>query len=157
MKWKLADIEQLQKQKEYVDSAVLPLFPLDFSQHMTTSCEAVEYSDALAVELEKQLRGRLLLLPPFTYLKSETLDERRKRLFAWQKEIESGGIRYLFLLTSDVDWKKIENQLQAPLIWLAPIPLKDMDVEYKNEILSRPITHVLEIVTNCWQNRHNCE
>jgi len=65
------DIDLYASQKDYVDTAVVPLIELDLSASgMKASAGASEYLQSLTVILEKQFKGRILLLPPICYVRA---------------------------------------------------------------------------------------
>lgn len=66
MNFIVKDVEQFQAQKQFIDTAIVPLVQLDFSdQGMKQSSSASEYLMTLTNFIEQQFKGRLLLLPPF--------------------------------------------------------------------------------------------
>ncbi|TLS35898.1 DUF2487 family protein [Pseudalkalibacillus caeni] len=152
MKWIASDIETYAKEKEYVDTIVVPLIPFGLENNLKGTVSAGEYISIISHELERQLRGRLLLLPPFTYLNSEPMEEKVKRLAEWHNEVIGNGASYVVYLTSDVEWKNAEDRLEDTLVWLPSIPLEHMDNEYKMETVSTQVKQVLQIVTKKWQN-----
>ena len=75
MKWVSKDIETYLSAKEYVDTAVIPLFTVSFGNEMKQSASSAEFITLLTNYLERQFTGRLMLFPPFTYLKTDDLEE----------------------------------------------------------------------------------
>lgn len=66
MNFIVKDVEQFQAQKQFIDTAIVPLVQLDFTDHgMKQSSSASEYLMTLTNFIEQQFKGRLLLLPPF--------------------------------------------------------------------------------------------
>ena len=63
MKWVSQDIEMFLKEKQYVDTAVLPLLPVSFGDDIKQSVAMTEFISLLSVQLERQFRGRLIMLP----------------------------------------------------------------------------------------------
>lgn len=157
MKWTTDDIDSYMREKEYVDTVVIPLIPVTWRQEIKLNVEAGEFATLLADELEQQLKGRLLHFPPFTYLKSEAVVDRAARLNKWKQEVLSEDMKHVFFITSDTDWKGIENELGDSLIWLPAVPMQHMSEENKEEIVNGQIKQLLQIVTVKWQNRYNYE
>ena len=63
--------------KEYVDTAVIPLIPVSFGDENETSAASMsEFITLLSTLLERQFTGRILLLPPFTYLTEDDYENR---------------------------------------------------------------------------------
>ncbi|WP_270179040.1 YpiF family protein [Alkalihalobacillus sp. CinArs1] len=152
MKWTESDIGVYVKEKEYVDTAVIPLIPISLTSNVKSTVSMGEYISIIANELERQLKGRLLLVPAFTYLQTEDEASRTARLKQVEAELMEGGMKHIITLTSDVDWKQSENQLSSGLLWMPAIPLEHMDEQYKVETVSAQIKQVLQFVTNKWQS-----
>ncbi len=155
MKWTESDIGVYEKEKEYVDTAVLPLVPISMTTSVKTIVSMGEYITIISGELERQLKGRLLLLPAFTYLQTEEMSSRVERLKLMEQELMKGGIKHIITLTADVDWKQSEEQLLSALLWMPAIPLEHMDEQYKMETVSAQVKQVLQFVTNTWQSNIN--
>ncbi|MGA9290655.1 MAG: YpiF family protein [Anaerobacillus sp.] len=155
MKWTESDIALYEKEKEYIDTAVLPLVPISMTSSLKTIVSMGEYMTIISSELERQLKGRLLLLPAFTYLQTEEMSSRVERLNLMEQELTRGGIKHIITLTADVDWKQSENQLSSALLWMPAIPLEHMDEQYKMETVSAQVKQVLQFVTNTWQSNIN--
>ncbi|MCA0172067.1 YpiF family protein [Bacillus sp. RAR_GA_16] len=155
MKWTESDIALFEKEKEYVDTAVLPLVPISMTNSMKTTVSMGEYISIISSELERQLKGRLLLLPAFTYLSSEGQAITTNRLKKVEEELTLGGIQHIITLTADVNWKQVEDQVSSALLWMPAIPLEHMDEQYKMETVSAQVKQVLQFVTNTWQSNIN--
>lgn len=155
MKWTESDIALYEKEKEYIDTAVLPLVPISMTSSLKTIVSMGEYMTIISGELERQLKGRLLLLPAFTYLQTEEMSSRVDRLNLMEQELTRGGIKHIITLTADVDWKQSEDQLSSALLWMPAIPLEHMDEQYKMETVSAQVKQVLQFVTNTWQSNIN--
>lgn len=151
MKWNSKEIDIYLTSKEYVDTALITLIPISFNGEMKQSVAMGEFSTILTNEIERQLHGRTLAFPSFTYLKSEEREKKLNRLKEWTSKLSDQGFKHLFLFTSDSEWKQFEQDLDATLIWLPVIPLEHMDGKYKTEILQEQTKQLLQIVTNKWQ------
>ena len=67
MKWIVKDVEQFEQAREYVDTGVIPLLSISTAKKMKMVVEQ-EFIELLSMELEREYKGRVLLLPAFTYL-----------------------------------------------------------------------------------------
>ncbi|KMM38170.1 YpiF family protein [Guptibacillus hwajinpoensis] len=155
MRWTESDIAIYEKEREYVDTAVLPLLPISMTSSVKTIVSMGEYITIISGELERQLKGRLLLMPAFTYLQSEDSETRVERLKQVEEELYKGGIKHIITLSADVDWKQSESKLSSALLWMPAIPLEHMDEQYKMETISAQVKQVLQFVTNTWQSNTN--
>ncbi|KMK76424.1 YpiF family protein [Alkalihalobacillus pseudalcaliphilus] len=153
MKWQVNDIDKFLQAKEYVDTAFLPLIPVTSQNHLKSIVAMGDFMTIISRELERQFQGRGLLFPAFTYLKSESPEEKKERLLSWIAELKQGGFEHIFLLSSDADWKTVESSLHADLIWLPTIPLEHMDFTNKQQVIAEQIKQLVPLLTNTWQNR----
>ncbi|MGG1573837.1 YpiF family protein [Fictibacillus sp. NRS-1165] len=151
MKWRSGDITVYQQSKEFVDTVVIPLQPLSFGISMKTSAGMADYSLLIAEETERQLHGRLFLMPAFTYLKHDSEEALISRLLSWVKELKEEGFRHIFFLTSDAEWKKSEQKLGENLLWMPVIPMETMDPSYKEEIVKEQVKQLFQIILHKWQ------
>ncbi len=152
MKWLSKEIDVFLSAKQYIDTILLTLVPISFHENMKETVSMGEFSSVLTAEIERQLHGRTLVIPPFAYLKSESQDEKLKKLGQWTGELRKNGFRHIFMFTSDSQWKAIEELLDGTLIWIPAIPLEHMDEKFRREILDEQTKQVLQIVTNQWQS-----
>lgn len=151
MKWLSKEIDIYLSAKEYIDTAFITLIPVSFNEDMKQSVSMGEFSSILTNEVERQLHGRTLSIPPFTYLKTEKQESKLKKLTHWIEELKLASFKHVFLFTSDNEWKVVEDQLNSTLIWIPAIPLEHMDEKYRVEILQEQTKQILQIVTNQWQ------
>ncbi|MBG9590551.1 YpiF family protein [Cytobacillus firmus] len=152
MKWISQDIDMFLKEKQYVDTAVLPLLPVSFGDDIKQSVAMTEFISLLSVQLERQFRGRLIMLPGYAYLKQATEESMISGLGQWESELKAQGFKHIFLLTSDSMWKTFEDRLQGGLIWLPSLPLEHMDENYRNSILDDQVKQLLNLFVQKWQN-----
>lgn len=140
------DIEQFQQNKQFIDTAIVPLVSLDFHDlKMKQSGSQAEYLMALTTFIEQQFRGRLMLIPPVTYLESmkETID-----IIKIEEELKLGGFKHIFFVTSDNFWLNKKEELQV--VWLPAIPLESMDKSVKQRILEDQLKQVIPFFTSQW-------
>ncbi|KAF0818795.1 MULTISPECIES: YpiF family protein [unclassified Cytobacillus] len=152
MKWISQDIEMFLKERQYVDTAVLPLLPVSFGDDIKQSVAMTEFISLLSVQLERQFRGRLIMLPGYAYLKSASEESLISGLGQWESELKAQGFKHIFLLTSDSMWKTFEDRLEGGLIWLPSLPLEHMDENYRNSILDDQVKQLLNLFVQKWQN-----
>ncbi|WP_394137246.1 YpiF family protein [Cytobacillus oceanisediminis] len=152
MKWISQDIDMFLKEKQYVDTAVLPLLPVSFGDDIKKSVAMTEFISLLSVQLERQFRGRLIMLPGYAYIKSVSEDKLVSSLGEWEAELKSQGFKHIFHLTSDSMWNALEDRLEGGLIWLPSLPLEHMEENYKNSILEDQVKQLLTLFVQKWQN-----
>ncbi|MFJ5715740.1 YpiF family protein [Neobacillus sp. NPDC093127] len=151
MKWIPQDIDTYLNAKEYVDTAVIPIYSISFGGEMKQSAAAAEFITLLTSQLERQFTGRLLLFPPFTYLKNENSEKVLNDLQNWEENIVKGDFKHIFYLTSDIEWKAHEEKLGGALIWLPSLLLEQMTESQKVEIINSQVKQLLILFTQKWQ------
>jgi hypothetical protein len=150
MKWIPQEIETYLNAKEYVDTAVIPIYSVSFGDEMKQSAAMAEFITLLTLHLERQFTGRLLLIPPFTYLKNEKCEIVINDLKIWEENIEKSEFKHIFYITSESDWKLHEENLTGSLIWIPSIPLEGMNETQKLSIIDSQVKQLLNLFTRKW-------
>ncbi len=150
MNWNAKDVNVYDKEKAYIDTAIIPMFPLSFDESMKQSASQAEFITLLTQQLEKQFKGRIFLLPPFTYLSGEV--DVMNRLQNWASALENTEFKFVYYLSSDLFWKMNESELGDRLIWLPSIPLEHLDDKYAFSIIEDQVNQFLNIIVQKWQN-----
>ena len=145
MNYNAKDIEQFLNQKQFIDTAIVPLLPVDFSTEsgMRSGSEA-DFLMSLVTYVEKQFKGRIFLTPPFSYFHKKVkidINDIRENLI-------HSGFNHVVFITCDVGWKEFNHE--QSIIWLPAIPLESMDIEVKNRILQDQLNYVLPLLTKVW-------
>lgn len=153
MKWVAKDIEVYLGAKEYVDTVVLPLLPVSFADDIKQTASMTEFITLLSGQLERQFKGRLLMLPGFSYIKTESEEKLLETVNHWGAEFVKQGFKHVFFVTSDSDWKAKEDKLDGSLIWLPFLPLEHMDKNYLNSILEDQVKQMISLFIKKWQDR----
>ncbi|MFE8702225.1 YpiF family protein [Cytobacillus sp. FJAT-54145] len=151
MKWIPQDIDMFLNAKEYVDTAVIPLLPISFKDDIKQTASMSEFITLLSIQLERQFKGRLLMLPGLTYLKNSSEDKLLENVLEWEKELSENGFKHIFYVTSDSDWKAKEQDLEGALIWLPSIPLEHMEDSYRISILENQVKQLINLFVQKWQ------
>ncbi|MGE7184738.1 YpiF family protein [Peribacillus sp. NPDC006672] len=150
MKWTAKDLDMYMQSKEYVDTVLIPLVPLSFGGQMKQTGSMNEFLTILSLEIEKQMKGRILLLPTFHYLSDEM--DKVERLNRWANEVKEKDFKHIFFLTSDFEWKKEERELENNLVWIPAIPLESLEIEQSREMINQQVLQILDIFTFNWKN-----
>ncbi|AMM93674.1 YpiF family protein [Peribacillus simplex] len=150
MKWTAKDLDMYIQSKEYVDTVLIPLVPLSFGGQMKQTGSMNEFLTILSLEIEKQMKGRILLLPTFHYLSDEM--DKVERLNRWAKEVKEKDFKHIFFLTSDFEWKKEERELENNLVWIPAIPLESLETEQAREMINQQVLQILDVFTYNWKN-----
>lgn len=150
MKWISKDIETYLSAMEYVDTAVIPLFSVTFGAEMSQSASNAEFITLLTNYLERQFTGRMVLFPPFTYLKNDDSETIVNQLKNWEENIEKNEFKHIFYITSESDWKIHEDKLLGSLIWLPSLPLGALNEQQKNSMIESQVKQLLDLFTRKW-------
>ncbi|CAM3885894.1 YpiF family protein [Mesobacillus zeae] len=150
MKWISTDIEMYLKAAEYVDTAIIPLFPVAFGDGMKESSAKTEFSGLLSGLLERQFRGRVILLPGIPYLNGSE-DSLILQLEEWEKVLAEGGLKHVFYITSDIGWKQRESRLGGSLLWMPSLPLEHMDEASKMSVLEDQAKQLMPLFARKWE------
>ncbi|MGJ7919992.1 YpiF family protein [Neobacillus sp. LXY-4] len=153
MKWNPQDIETFLQSKEYVDTAVLPLLPVAFDSEMGQAAGMSEFITLVTGQLERQFKGRLLLLPGFSYLKTCEEEKLFTDLLLWESQLKESGFSHIFYLTSDLFWKSAESRLDGSLIWIPSIPLETMQEAQKISVVESQVKQMLTLFTGKWHEK----
>lgn len=154
MKWTPQDIETYLNAKEYVDTAVVPILSVSIGEEMKQSASAGEFITLLTGYLERQFTGRLLLLPPFTYLKSKNGESTISDLKDWEADLVKGEFKHIFYITSEIDWRTWEAELSGTVIWLPSIPLEHMNESQKLSVIDSQVKQLLDLFTQKWHKNN---
>lgn len=148
MKWNAHDADVYLNAKEYIDTAVIPLISVDLGEQFKSAVSKGEFTSMLAEELERQLKGRIYLFPPYTYLQA---DEKSARDLFDLKEMAEKHFRHTIFLTADERWKHALSDEQR-LLWIPAVPLELMKDSLKQKVLDDQIEQILNILLQYWNS-----
>lgn len=150
MKWLSKDMDMYIGAKEYVDTVVLPLVPVSFGNDMKQVVSMYEFTMILTTQLEKQFKGRMVLLPHYTYI-NPSYDDELKQLKKWEEELLEEGFKHIFYMTADDKWEEWKKSLNGHLICFPSIPLNDMEEKYKQSIIEDQMKELITIFMQKWK------
>lgn len=145
MYFNVKDIEQFHSQKDFIDTVLVPLLPLDFSiEGSRQSSSAADYLMSLTAFLEKQFKGRIFLTPPFSYFhKNGIIDLEEINTYLMES-----GFKHVLFITCDQQWR--EKNSQFNVTWIPAIPLESMDQDVKQRLLQDQLNLVVPSLTKVW-------
>lgn len=152
MKWHVKDVELYLQSKEYVDSIIIPLIPIDFGAAMKTTAAMNEYTTIITSELERQFKGRVLLAPSFTYLKQLGAQHALKNLIDWKNQVSISETKHIFFLTNERDWIAYDQELESKLIWIPTLPLEHMEESHKQRVVANQIEQIIPDFLEKWKS-----
>lgn len=140
------DVTSFMAQKEFIDTAIVPLVSIDLtSEKMKQSGAEADFLLSLTSFIEQQFKGRLILLPPFSYSASMKNEELPQQL---ESQLHNAGFKHVFFITCDHFWTNIGDVVNV--IWLPAIPLESMDKGVKNSILEDQLRQVIPTFSTKW-------
>ncbi|MEC1179087.1 DUF2487 family protein [Metasolibacillus meyeri] len=140
------DVEQFQAHQQFIDTAVVPLLNMDLAQQkIRHSSSQAEFLMSLTAFIEHQFKGRLMLIPPITYLEQMP---QQVDLAVWKGALENAGFKHIIFATCDHHWTSM--QADYNIIWLPAIPLESMDASMKQKILEDQLKLVIPSLTKEW-------
>ena len=145
MNYNANDIEVFLQQKDFIDTAIVPLLPIDFSTtDGNQSGPAAEYIENLVSFIEKQFKGRIFLTPTFSYFQKKGNIDLESILI----NLKDSGFKYILFITTDQNYAKLSEDFD--ILWLPAIPLESMDAAVKIRILQEQLNLVIPKLTTLW-------
>lgn len=111
--------------------------------------EQGEFIEALSMELEREYKGRVLLLPAFTYL-VESQKNEKDRLQEWTDHLKRQGFKHIAYVTSDFSWKEDMRDVQGDLFWFPSLSLEQFSDQAKREVIRAHIKNIMEMLEERW-------
>lgn len=150
MRWNEQDAKMFKDAKEYVDTALIPLIPVEAGKHLEDVVKMGEFSSFLTDFLERKYMGRVFLLPQFTYLRTETNEQKFSRLQEWTLHFEQEGFKHFMFITSDMKWRQINTNSIGELIWVPAFSLAEMEHGKKMKSIEQQAEQIIPILTEKW-------
>ncbi|AWM17410.1 YpiF family protein [Bacillus inaquosorum] len=145
MRWRITDAKDYLQAKDYIDTAVIPLINIKVGARFKITAEKGEFTQLLSDELERQLKGRVYLLPPYTYV------DRNEKTVQGLKDLREELISefpHVVLLTSDENWNS-EDAL-GKIIVTPSVPLEHLNDSLKRKILDERTAEILNVLLQLW-------
>lgn len=152
MQWTKKDMQLYVGSKEYIDTAIIPIIPFNLSHEaeIPKSTSKREIISIFAMEIEKELTGRILLVPNYYYLEFGDKAEETKRLNQWTQEIYQQPFKHVFILTFDAGWKKLEKDLEGNLLWLPGFQVDNPNSSEMQQMIRGQVADVVELIRSYW-------
>ena len=148
MHWNGKDSAVFLAQKEYIDTAIIPLTLIDGSeQGFQFAASAADFILSLANIIENQFKGRIVLFPSFSYTKNQ---DKQSLLENWNEELKKAEFKHTFYITSDREWSTMGEEHNV--IWIPSIPLESMDQKMRNSVLEDQLRQLIPIFAKKWAN-----
>lgn len=156
MLWNMDDLELFHKEKDYIDTVILPFVPIEWGSDMGRTVQEGRFSLILGEETEHQLKGRVILSPPFTYLKSQSLDDKIAQFHHWIREIRKDSIKFIVCITSDPSWHSFFqdiNESGLVNVWLPAVPFDHLNSTHQQDYLDENVGQIIKKMTHAWMTK----
>ncbi|WP_152654607.1 DUF2487 family protein [Oceanobacillus sp. CFH 90083] len=152
MKWTNVDLQKYDQAKEYIDTVIVPLAPFQIGALEASAKNADQYDvlTLFARELEKELMGRVMLTPIYTYITTADKAEEAARINKWTSHFKEQPFKQVLYISFDPTWRKMANDLEGEFIWLPSISLKDADPAAVKGMIRDQTMQTAELVKSFW-------
>ena len=152
MKWFSEDLKKYVQAKEYIDTVIIPLeaFHLSQESHLEKDAFQREVLSIYMNEIEKELSGRILLTPSYSYLKTSNLENEVERLNTWIQDIKTQPFQTIFVMTFDNAWKKVEKDIDCNLLWMPGMKSGNIKSTEAIQIIRSQVEQISELIRSYW-------
>ena len=142
MKFQAEDADLFLQSKDYIDTAIIPLVGIDAS-HIKQTVSLGEFTMLVAEDLERQLKGRVFLFPPHTYL-----EVKQEDILAVKQSLQE-HFQHVVFITSDTKWKEQLEVSESAFI-LQSVPLEHLKVNLKQKVIQDSVEQILNFLLQKW-------
>lgn len=133
------DLKTLNDQLEYIDTAIVPVVPVDYTKHLLDIADHYEMIQYVTMGVEQQFKGRLLLVPPVQVLSTETtLDTIEQQL------TDFGFKNIIFVAPQRFNLEK-EHVHKINIL-----PLETLDNEMKQTFVQDNVKDLMKSIIQIW-------
>lgn len=134
------DLRVLKDEIEFIDTAIVPVVSIAFDNEVLTHANNLELMQLISIQLEKQLKGRLMITPAFT-----TVTDDHTSLIAYKDQLKSYGFKNVVSIAyQDIELDGLDH------IRVNSIPISDMDNEMKISIINDEVKSVIKQIIGVW-------
>ncbi|KRV45504.1 YpiF family protein [Bacillus sp. TH007] len=145
MKFQAEDADLFLQSKDYIDTAIIPLVGINAS-HIKQTVALGEFTMLVAEDLERQLKGRVFLFPPYTYL--EVNNRKQEDILALKQSLQE-HFQHVVFITSDNKWKEQLEVSESAFI-LQSVPLEHLKVNLKQKVIQDSVEQILNFLLQKW-------
>ncbi|CAD2073589.1 hypothetical protein GCM10007275_03850 [Jeotgalicoccus coquinae] len=134
------DLRMLKDEIEFVDTAIVPFVNIGFDGNLLHHANNLELIQLVTIQLEKQLKGRLMITPSLTSVGGDS-----SSLAAYRDQLTEYGFKNVVSLSFDaLETDGVHN------IKMNSIPISDMDNEMKISIINDEVKSVIKQIIGVW-------
>lgn len=140
MLYNYRDLRVLKDEIEFVDTAIVPVVSVDFDGNLLHHANNLELIQLVTIQLEKQLKGRLMITPPLTTVAGDV-----SSLETYKNQLMEYGFKIIISLSFDThEIDGVHN------VKVKSIPISDMDNEMKISIINDEVKTVIKQIIGVW-------
>lgn len=145
MRWEKSQLERYQSAKEYIDTALIPIFRLGLGERMEETLLKAEQAVQLATRAEDQLMGRVMLLPAYTYVESDP-ELLVSSLKAYTSYIKNNHFKHVVWIASEQIWDKYIQDIPGKWLYV------DKFIRQESEQKELNHEHFVTSLIESWKN-----
>ncbi|GGK24735.1 hypothetical protein GCM10010965_16880 [Caldalkalibacillus thermarum] len=126
MKWDRLTIDDYLENRQYIDTALVPLIKMELGNNARLSAVQATWLSGVVNHLEEQLMGRVLLLPALTYTEAHEADMLAAYLNRYTEYVLQSGFKHQVYITVEEEWEKRREKLRGGLFY---IDASEVDME----------------------------
>lgn len=148
MKYRTQEVATFLDTKQYVDTALVPVIQVAVGATIVEQASEAEFIQLMAEQMEKEYKGRIVLLPPFTFF---TEAELKERLPQWVEALRESFAHVAFV-TSSLTVKLNEQHVGAFLHYVPTVPLQYVDEANKAKLVQDVIGKFGQEIIGKWKS-----
>ncbi|WWL81297.1 DUF2487 family protein [Bacillus altitudinis] len=113
------------------------------ASHIKQTVSLGEFTMLVAEDLERQLKGRVFLFPPHTYL-----EVKQEDILAVKQSLQE-HFQHVVFITSDTKWKEQLEVSESAFI-LQSVPLEHLKVNLKQKVIQDSVEQILNFLLQKW-------
>ncbi|WP_414043036.1 DUF2487 family protein [Macrococcus sp. EM39E] len=133
------DLKTLQNELEYIDTAIVPVIPVDYSKHLMDIADNYEMIQYVTMGVEQQFKGRLLVLPPLQVIDDTMLID------TVESQLITFGFKNLVFVTPQKFNLEKDNVHKINIL-----PLETLDNEMKQAFVQDNIKALMKTIVLLW-------
>lgn len=152
MQWTSGGLKKYAQAKEYVDTLLIPLVPFQLSNDtlMLEKAFQREFLSLFSKEIERELTGRILLTPDYTYLSTTNKTIEINRINEWILDVQTQPFHHILFLTLDAGWKKHEQDLSGDLFWFLGMRKGDIHSKEMGVLIRDQVEQIIDLIRADW-------
>ncbi|UBH12203.1 DUF2487 family protein [Macrococcus armenti] len=133
------DLLLLNDQLDYIDTAIVPVIPVDYSQKLLKIADEYEMLQYVTLGTEQQFKGRLLVTPPVQLFDALNPVENVTQ------QLKQYGFKHVVIVCPQTLNIEAENLHKVTVM-----PLESMDDNMKQEFIQDNVKALMKCIITIW-------